>query len=447
FSGNPNLQKGVVQERVLPVGLTTGVAIGLLFLLITAMCICCCCLCCRGEKRKTGKGCSLTITLARKQLPNLMVSLYLCVSVVDLVEQMGASPSLLAVPSFPAAPSKKAVSMFSDAATEGSHCFTLAEIETATGMFVKKVGSGGFGSVFYGKLNDSKEIAVKVLSANSYQGKREFLNEVSQLSRIHHRNLVAFVGYCQEEGKSILVYEFMHNGTLKEHLYGSLTQEKSINWIKRLEIAEDAAKGIEYLHTGCVPTIIHRDLKTSNILLDKNMRAKVSDFGLSKVAKDRSSHVSSMVRRTFGYLDPEYHLSQQLTAKSDVYSFGVIMLELISGQEAILKDSFGANFRHIVPWVSTKAFFSLQAKLHVESGDIQQIIDPSLRGEFDIQSVWKISEKAMMCVKPHGKFRPTISEVLKEIQEAISIEREGSGSGRKDDFEMLSTIPGNHPST
>ncbi|KAF3785519.1 putative LRR receptor-like serine/threonine-protein kinase [Nymphaea thermarum] len=399
YSGNTNLHIERDQKVKL---IIIGVVIGIFFLLITAMFIYCCLLRARGEKKKTGK--------------------------VELVEQMGAAPSLPAVPSLPAPPSEKAVSVFSDAATEGSHCFTLAEIETATGKFVKKVGSGGFGSVFYGKLNDGKEIAVKVLSANSYQGKREFSNEVSLLSRIHHRNLVAFLGYCQEEGKSILVYEFMHNGTLKEHLYGPLTQEKSVSWTKRLEIAQDAAKGIEYLHTGCVPTIIHRDLKTSNILLDKNMRAKVSDFGLSKVAIDGSTHVSSIVRGTVGYLDPEYYISQQLTEKSDVYSFGVILLELISGQEAISNDSFGANCRNIVQW----------AKLHIESGDIQQIIDPSLHGEFDIQSVWKIAEKAMMCVQPHGRFRPTISEVLKEIQEAISIERGGSGSGGEDDFDMLS---------
>ncbi|CAN6470984.1 unnamed protein product [Victoria cruziana] len=324
FSGNPNLHKG--GQKVI---LIIAVAVGLFFLLVTATFICCCLLCVRGGKKKIGK--------------------------VDLVGQMSAAPSLCAMPSLPEPPSEKAVS----ASTEGSHCFALAEIETATAKFVKKVGSGGFGSVFYGKLNDGKEIAVKVLSANSYQGKREFSNEVSLLSRIHHRNLVAFLGYCPEEGKSILVYEFMHNGTLKEHLYGPLTQEKSISWIKRLEIAEDAARGIEYLHTGCIPTIIHRDLKTSNILLDKNMRAKVSDFGLSKVAIDGSTHVSSIVRGTVGYLDPEYYISQQLTEKSDVYSFGVILLELISGQEAISNDSFGTNCRNIVQWVSTQVLFSL----------------------------------------------------------------------------------------
>ncbi|KAL2509490.1 Leucine-rich repeat protein kinase family protein [Forsythia ovata] len=177
---------------------------------------------------------------------------------------------------------KLLVSSFDGAGTEAAHCFTLSELEDATNNFERKVGSGGFGVVYYGKLKHGKEIAVKVLANDSFQGKREFSNEVALLSRIHHRNLVHFLGYCQEDGKGILVYEFMHNGTLKEHLYG-----------------------IEYLHTGCVPSVIHRDLKTSNILLDKNMRAKVSDFGLSKLAVDGASHVSSIVRGTVGYLDPE----------------------------------------------------------------------------------------------------------------------------------------------
>ncbi|CAN0926803.1 Probable LRR receptor-like serine/threonine-protein kinase At1g67720 [Linum grandiflorum] len=252
-------------------------------------------------------------------------------------------------------PVKKVVSGLSDAPAEAAHHFSVSEILEATKNLEKKIGSGGFGVVYYGKTNDEKEIAVKVLTNNSYQGKREFANEVTLLSRIHHKNLVQFLGYCQEEGRSMLIYEYMHNGTLKEHLYGPLTQGKIINWIQRLEIAEDAARGIEYLHTGCVPAIIHRDLKTSNILLDKHMRAKVSDFGLSKIAADGASHVSSIVRGTVGYLDPEYYISQQLTDKSDVYSFGVILLELMSGQEAISSESFGANCRNIVQWANSNS--------------------------------------------------------------------------------------------
>ncbi|KAK1563126.1 hypothetical protein Q3G72_022753 [Acer saccharum] len=289
-------------------------------------------------------------------------------------------------------PVQRPVSSRSDAPSEAANCFTLSDIEEATKSFEKKIGSGGFGVVYYGKLKDGKEIAVKVLTSNSFQGKREFSNEVVLLSRIHHRNLVQFLGYCQEEGRSMLVYEFMQNGTLKEHLYGVLTRGQSINWIKRLEIAEDAAKGIEYLHTGL----------------------------------DGASHVSSVVRGTVGYLDPEYYISQQLTDKSDVYSFGVILLELISGQEAISNESFGVNCRNIVQW----------AKMHIESGDIQGIIDPMIRDEYDIQAMWKIAEKALMCVQPHGNMRPSISEVLKDVQDAILIEREAATTREGNSDEM-----------
>uniref|UniRef100_A0A0E0F1A9 Protein kinase domain-containing protein n=1 Tax=Oryza meridionalis TaxID=40149 RepID=A0A0E0F1A9_9ORYZ len=242
-----------------------------------------------------------------------------------------------------AAPAKKLGSFFSEVATESAHRFALSEIEDATDKFDRRIGSGGFGIVYYGKLTDGREIAVKLLTNDSYQGIREFLNE--------------------------------------------------------------------YLHTGCSPTIIHRDLKSSNILLDKNMRAKVADFGLSKPVVD-GSHVSSIVRGTVGYLDPEYYISQQLTEKSDMYSFGVILLELISGHEPISNDNFGLHCRNIVEW----------ARSHMESGDIHGIIDQSLDAGYDLQSVWKIAEVATMCVKPKGVLRPSISEVLKEIQDAIAIE-------------------------
>ncbi|KAK4834443.1 hypothetical protein QYF36_022777 [Acer negundo] len=281
-------------------------------------------------------------------------------------------------------PVRRPVSSRSDAPSEAAHCFTLSDIEEATNSFEKKIGSGGFGVVYYGKLKDGKEIAVKVLTSNSYQGKREFSNEVILLSRIHHRNLIQFLGYCQEKGRSMLVYEFMQNGTLKEHLYGVLTSGQSINWIKRLEIAEDAAK------------------------------------------VDGAFHVSSVVRGTMGYLDPEYYIAQQLTDKSDVYSFGVILLELISGQEPISKESFGVNCYNIIEW----------AKMHIESGDIQGIIDRMIRDEYDIQSMWKIAKKALMCVEPHGNMRPSISEVLKDIQDAILIEREAATTREGNSDEM-----------
>nr|GEX18458.1 probable LRR receptor-like serine/threonine-protein kinase At1g67720 [Tanacetum cinerariifolium] len=249
---------------------------------------------------------------------------------------------------------------------DGAQCFTLSKIIFVTKNFEKKTRlEEGFGTVFYDKLSDGKEITVKLLgNSNIQQGKNEFANEVSLLSKIHHRKLVKLYGFCQEGEKDILIYEFMHNGTLKEHLYG-----------------------IEYLHIGCIPlfpSIIHGDLKSSNILLDKNMKAKVSNFSLSKHEVGGISHVSSIVRGTVGDLDPEYYISNDLIEKSAIYSFGFILLELM-----------------------------------FENGDIQGIIDPSLGDEYDIQSMWKLAEKALMCFQPHANSRPSMSNVIKEIQDAF----------------------------
>lgn len=310
----------------------------------------------------------------------------------------------------PAQKLEKSSAKSCEIATQTAHPYKLSDLEVATNNFANRIGSGGFGIVYYGKLTDGKEIAVKVPTNDSYQGKKQFTNEVSLLSRIHHRNLVAFLGYCHQDGKNILVYEFMQNGTLKEHLHG---RDRHITWIKRLEIAEDSAKGIEYLHTGCTPSIIHRDIKTSNILLDKQMRATVSDFGLSKFAAEES-HASTNVRGTLGYLDPQYYISQQLTEKSDIYSFGIILLELISGRPPISTMTFGEHFRNIGPW----------AKFYYESGDIEAIIDPSIQGEYyDVHSIWKIAETAVRCIDAEARKRPRMSEVVKEIQEAIALER------------------------
>ncbi|KAD3337491.1 hypothetical protein E3N88_33011 [Mikania micrantha] len=311
---------------------------------------------------------------------------------------------------------KHSMPVMSNAATETAQSFTLFELRNATKNFANKVGSGGYGTVYYGKLNDGKEIAVKILENNNvYQGKKEFANEVSLLSRIHHRNLVQFLGFCQEEGKDILVYEFMHNGTLKEHLYGPKARDRGVKWIKRLEIAEESAKGFMLLFYATY-TILNKFHSFEEGLIKKNQ-----DLIANRYANLGTSHVSSIVRGTVGYLDPEYYISNRLTDKTDIYSFGVILLELISGQEAISNENFGINCRNIVQW----------AKTHIENGDIQGIIDPSLGNEYDIQSMWKIAEKALMCVQPHGNMRPSMSEVIKEIQDAILIEKEVEMAARE----------------
>jgi len=162
-------------------------------------------------------------------------------------------------------------------------------------------------SVFLGKLPQGEDIAVKVLSQSSQQGVHEFLNEVDLLSRIHHRNLVSLLGYCNETREVMLIYDYMSGGSLRDHLYGPSAHLCKLNWRTRLKIALDAAQGLEYLHVGCTPKIIHRDIKTSNILLDSDLNGKLADFGLSKMATDgEATHVTTAIKGTAGYLDPEY---------------------------------------------------------------------------------------------------------------------------------------------
>ncbi|MCD7458445.1 hypothetical protein HAX54_038283 [Datura stramonium] len=287
----------------------------------------------------------------------------------------------------------------------------LSEIEEATENFSKKIGKGSFGPVYYGRLRDGKEVAVKTMADSSSHGTKQFATEVALLSRIHHRNLVPLIGYYEDDHQRMLVYEYMHNGTLRDHITES-TNKKHLDWLARLNIAEDAAKGLEYLHTGCNPSIIHRDVKTSNILLDINLRAKVSDFGLSRQAEEDLTHVSSMARGTVGYLDPEYYANQQLTEKSDVYSFGVVLLELISGRKPFSTEEYGAEWS-IVHW----------ARSLIRKGDVISIMDPALVGHVKVESVWRIAEVAIQCVERHGTSRPRMHEILSAVQDAIKIEK------------------------
>lgn len=292
-----------------------------------------------------------------------------------------------------------------------AYYITLSDLKVATNNFSKKIGKGSFGSVYYGKMKDGKEIAVKTMTDPSSHGNHQFVTEVALLSRIHHRNLVPLIGYCEEEYQHILVYEYMHNGTLRDHIHECLG-EKKLDWLTRLRIAEDAAKGLEYLHTGCNPSIIHRDVKTSNILLDINMRAKVSDFGLSRLAEEDLTHISSVAKGTVGYLDPEYYANQQLTEKSDVYSFGVVLLELICGKKPVSPEDYGPEM-NIVHW----------ARSLIRKGDIISIMDPLLIGNVKTESIWRVAEIAMQCVEPHGASRPRMQEVILAIQDASKIEK------------------------
>ncbi|KAL2332312.1 hypothetical protein Fmac_019893 [Flemingia macrophylla] len=287
--------------------------------------------------------------------------------------------------------------------------YSYSDVLKITNNFDTIVGKGGFGIVYLGYIDDTP-VAVKMLSPSAGHGYQQFQAEVKLLIRVHHKNLTSLVGYCNEETNKGLIYEYMANGNLHEHLSGNRSRTKFLSWEDRLRIAVDAASGLEYLQNGCKPPIFHRDIKSTNILLNEHFEAKLSDFGLSKTIPTAwGSHVSTVVAGTPGYLDPEYYISNRLTDKSDVYSFGVVLLEIITSKPVITRNQENT---HISQWVS-----SLMAR-----GDINAIVDSRLDGEFDSNSVWKVVEIATACVSPNPNRRPIISVIVSELKESLAME-------------------------
>ncbi|KAH6803550.1 Leucine-rich repeat protein kinase family protein [Perilla frutescens var. frutescens] len=295
--------------------------------------------------------------------------------------------------------------------------FTYKEIKATTSNFKEAIGRGSFGCVYVGKLPGGKLVAVKVRFDKTQLGAESFINEVSLLSQIHHPNLVSLEGFCCESKHQILVCEFLQGGSLADNLYGAKSKKLTLSWVRRLKIAVDAAKGLDYLHNGSDLRIIHRDVKSSNILLDTDMNAKVCDFGLSKqVTQSDASHVTTVVKGTAGYLDPEYYSTQQLTEKSDVYSFGVVLLELICGREPLTHRGTPDSF-NLVLW----------AKPYLQAGAVE-IVDESLQGSFDAESMRRASLIACRSVERDALRRPSISEVVAELKEAYNLQLNYLGS-------------------
>ncbi|KAJ8767919.1 hypothetical protein K2173_020859 [Erythroxylum novogranatense] len=293
---------------------------------------------------------------------------------------------------------------------KGARRFSFEELNNYTNNFSESndIGSGGYGKVYRGTLPSGQLIAIKRAQQGSMQGGLEFKTEIELLSRVHHKNLVGLLGFCFEQGEQMLVYEFVPNGNIRDSLSGQTGIR--LHWIRRLEVALGAARGLAYLHELASPPIIHRDIKTTNILLDERLNAKVGDFGLSRLLGDsEKGHVTTQVKGTMGYLDPEYYITQQLTEKSDVYSFGVVMLELITGRRPIERGKYIVRELKMT-MDRTKDLYNLQ-----------EILDPGIGLDTSLKGLTKFVDLALKCVQDSRDERPTMGEVVKEIENILEL--------------------------
>ncbi|KAG8384325.1 hypothetical protein BUALT_Bualt04G0106500 [Buddleja alternifolia] len=297
----------------------------------------------------------------------------------------------------------------------------ILEILYATKNFNAKlmIGEGGFGKVYKGILRNGTKVAVKRSEPGHGQGVPEFQTEIKVLSRIRHQHLVSLIGYCDERDEMILVYEFMEKGTLRDHLYilneesgESTISSSQLSWDQRLRICIGAAKGIHYLHTGSSGAIIHRDIKSTNILLDEHYKAKVADFGLSRTGPLDQSYVCTDVKGSFGYLDPDYFRCSQLTKKSDVYSFGVVLLEVVCARP-VIDHSLPREQTNLADW----------AMMWQRKGELDKIVDPLLVGKINSDSLRKFGETVEKCLQEYGVDRPEMVDVLWDLEYCLSLQK------------------------
>nr|XP_027061187.1 cold-responsive protein kinase 1-like [Coffea arabica]XP_027061188.1 cold-responsive protein kinase 1-like [Coffea arabica]XP_027061189.1 cold-responsive protein kinase 1-like [Coffea arabica]XP_027061190.1 cold-responsive protein kinase 1-like [Coffea arabica] len=289
---------------------------------------------------------------------------------------------------------------------DNARLYSYGDLRIATEDFspVNKIGKGGFGSVYKGRLKDGTLAAIKVLSADSTQGVREFLTEIVTISGLEHENLVKLHGCCAEGDHRILVYGYLENNSLAQTLLGGHRSSIQFSWKTRTKICIGIARGLAFLHEEVQPPVIHRDIKASNILLDKDLTPKISDFGLAKLFPSSLTHISTRVAGTLGYLAPEYAIRGQLTRKADIYSFGVLLLEIVSGRCNTNKRlPVGEQFLLEKVWVL------------FEKGELVQMVDPDLGGDIDVDEATRYLKISLLCTQDVPKNRPSMSTVVKML--------------------------------
>ncbi|XP_072963167.1 probable serine/threonine-protein kinase PBL21 [Typha angustifolia] len=308
---------------------------------------------------------------------------------------------------------ERKVPSFTVERNSGARSFTFRDLAVATQNFkdTNLIGEGGFGRVFKGRLDSGQVVAVKQLNRDGLQGSKEFLVEILMLIMLRHSNLVSLIGYCAEGDERLLVYEYMPQGSLEDHLFNFSPDKQPLDWNTRMKIAVGVAKGLTYLHDVANPPVIYRDMKAANVLLDNDFNPKLSDFGLAKLAPvgDRT-HVSTRVMGTYGYCAPDYVLSGKLTLKSDIYSFGVLLLEIITGRRIFDSSKTGGE-QNLLTW--SRPYLNDRRKY-------TQLADPVLQGRYPPRAFHQLVVVTSMCLQEQAHVRPIVGDVVVALNHVAS---------------------------